>query len=134
MAHYRYCYARYIFATTEELTAGEAIAKSKELTDGNKTQLFALDMSFIGWFIVSIITCGLGLIFMIGYHEVVTAMYYKKITETSMSQANQHEKRGVLETEENIQEKSESIESQNNQEIKEEPNQTENLVESVNQI
>lgn len=134
MAHYRYSYARYIFATTEELTAGEAIAKSKELTDGNKTQLFALDMSFIGWFIVSIITCGLGLIFMIGYHEVVTAMYYKKITETSMSQANQHEKRGVLETEENIQEKSESIESQNNQEIKEEPNQTENLVESVNQI
>lgn len=40
-------------------------------------------MSFIGWFIIGIITCGLGLVFVIGYHEIVTAMYYKKIAETS---------------------------------------------------
>ena len=126
MAHYRYSYARYVFATTEEITAGEAIAKSKELTDGNKSQLFALDMSFFGWFIVSIITCGLGFIFMVGYHEVVAAMYYKKIAEASASQENQQKKRGVLETKESRQEKTESTEPQANQEIKEEPASTEN--------
>lgn len=83
MAHYRYGYTKYIFATTEEITAGEAINKSKKLVEGNKGQLFTLDMSFIGWFIIGIITCGLGLVFVIGYHEIVTAMYYKKIAETS---------------------------------------------------
>ena len=113
MAHYRYSYARYIFATTEELTAGEAIAKSKELTDGNKTQLFALDFSFIGWFVIGVITCGLGLIFMVGYHEVVTAMYYKKIAETSAAQDNQQEKAEEPETkEESTIEKQETSEEQ----------------------
>ena len=112
-AHYRYSYARYIFATTEELTAGEAIAKSKELTDGNKTQLFALDFSFIGWFVIGVITCGLGLIFMVGYHEVVTAMYYKKIAETSAAQDNQQEKAEEPETkEESTIEKQETSEEQ----------------------
>ncbi len=85
MAHYRYGYAKYIFATTNEITAGEAIAKSKKLTDGNKGQLFSLDFSFIGWFLIGVITCGLGLVFVLGYHEIVTAMYYKKITESSVS-------------------------------------------------
>ena len=121
-AHYRYGYARYIFATTEEITAGEAVAKSKKLTDGNKAQLFALDMSFIGWFIVSIITCGLGFIFMVGYHEVVAAMYYKKITEASVTQ----------EVKGNELEKAESTELQINQEIKEESVSTEILEERGN--
>lgn len=83
MAHYRYGFTKYVFAKSNELTAGEAISKSKELTNGNKGQLFTLDLSFIGWFIIGIITCGLGLIFLIGYHEIVTAMYYKKISEES---------------------------------------------------
>ena len=89
MTHYRYGYAKYIFATTHEMTAGEVISKSKKLTDGNKTQLFTLDLSFIGWFMVGIITCGLGLVFVLGYHEIVTAMYYKKITEGTASQESQ---------------------------------------------
>lgn len=93
MAHYRYSYAKYIFATTNEITAGEAISKSKKLTDGNKGQLFTLDLSFIGWFIIGIITCGLGLVFVLGYHEIVTAMYYKKILESSDSHETQ-EKQG----------------------------------------
>lgn len=83
MAHYRYGFTKYVFAKSNELTAGEAISKSKELTNGNKGQLFTLDLSFIGWFIIGIITCGLGLIFLIGYHEIVTAIYYKKISEES---------------------------------------------------
>ncbi|MBR4823572.1 MAG: DUF975 family protein [Spirochaetaceae bacterium] len=153
IAAYRYRYARYIFATTEDITAGEAIEKSKELTYGNKSQLFVLDLSFIGWLLFSIITCGLGLIFALGYFQVVNAIYYKKIAETHAAQEkqkNQQESKKEPEVKEAKQEKvepaenkdnkqempvspetqnrqeTESTQTQANQEIKEEPVSTEN--------
>ena len=145
IAAYRYRYAHYILATTEDITAGEAIAKSKELTYGNKSQLFVLDLSFIGWLlfsiIISIITCGLGLIFALGYYQVVNAIYYKKIAEAHAAQEKQknqqkskkepdvkeakQEKVEASENKDNKQE-TESTQTQVNQEIKEEPVSTEN--------
>ena len=83
MARYRYGLIKYIFSESNELTAGEAISKSKKITNGNKGQLFTLDLSFIGWFLFGIVTCGVGLCFVIGYYQIVTAMYYKKISEES---------------------------------------------------
>ena len=153
IAIYRYRYARYILATTEDITAGEAIKKSKELTYGNKTWLFVLDLSFIGWLLFSIITCGLGLIFALGYYQVVNAIYYKKIAEAHAAQEKQknqqkskkepdvkevkQEKVEASENKDNKQEmpvspeaknrqETESTQTQANQEIKEEPVSTEN--------
>ncbi len=153
IAAYRYRYARYILATTEDITAGEAIKKSKELTYGNKTWLFVLDLSFIGWLLFSIITCGLGLIFALGYYQVVNAIYYKKIAEAHAAQEkqkNQQESKKETEVNESKQEKvepaenkdnkqempvspetqnrqeTESTQTQADQEIKEEPVSTEN--------
>lgn len=85
MAHYRYGFTKYIFSESNELTAGEAISESKKITNGNKGKLFTLDLSFLGWFIFGIITCGVGLFFVVGYYQIVSAMYYKKITEDSES-------------------------------------------------
>ena len=161
IAAYRYRYAHYILATTEDITAGEAIEKSKELTYGNKSQLFVLDLSFIGWLLFSIITCGLGLIFALGYYQVVNAIYYKKIAEAHAAQEKQknqqkskkepdvkevkQEKVEASENKDNKQEMPESPEMQNSQkaeptqtqadqEIKEEPVSTENQEKSGNQI
>ena len=157
MAFYRYRFANYILATTEEMTAGEAIAKSKELTYGNKFQLFVLDLSFIGWILFGVITCGLGLLFANCYYQVVSAMYYKKIAEAhevQEMQEKQQETKKEPEAKETKQEKAESSvtqkaeqeatdspESQNNQEpespaaqadqeIKEESVSTENQEKS----
>ncbi|MBO4438602.1 MAG: DUF975 family protein [Spirochaetaceae bacterium] len=161
IAAYRYRYAHYILATTEDITAGEAIEKSKELTYENKSQLFVLDLSFIGWVLFGIITCGLGLLFALGYFQVVNAMYYKKIAEVHAAQEKQkkqqkaakapevneskQEKVEPAENKDNKQEMPESPETQNrqetestqtqaNQEIKEEPVLTENQEKSGNQI
>jgi len=153
MAIYRYGFANYILATTEDITAGEAIAKSKELTYGNKSQLFVLDLTFIGWLLFSIITCGLGLIFALGYYQVVNAMYYKKIAEAHAAQSKQkkqqepkvkeakQEKVEPAENKDNKQEmpvspetqnrqETESTQTQADQEIKEEPVSTENQEKS----
>lgn len=153
IAIYRYSFANYILATEEEMTAGEAIAKSKQLTYGNKSQLFVLDLSFIGWILFGIITCGLGLLFANCYYQVVTAMYYKKIAEAHAAQSKQkkqQESKKETEVNESKQEKvepaenkdnkqempvspetqnrqeTESTQTQADQEIKEEPVSTEN--------
>ena len=138
VAIYRYRYARYVLATTEDITAGEAIKKSKELTYGNKSRLFVLDLTFIGWLLFCIITCGLGLIFALGYYQVVNAMYYKKIAEAHAAQMyykkmaeayaaqekqkKQQESKKETEVNESKQEKVESSENKvNKQEMSESP-------------
>lgn len=46
---YSYAMTPYILAENPDLTAGEAITKSRYLMDGNKWRLFCLEVSFIGW-------------------------------------------------------------------------------------
>ena len=78
-SHYKFSFSRYVFSDNNELTAGEALSESKKYTLENRESLFALDMSFVGWLIISIVTCGLGFIFAVSYHEISYALYYEGI-------------------------------------------------------
>lgn len=78
-ASYRYSFTNFIFTGNPELTSGEAISKSKELTFGYKGQLFQLDLSFIGWFMFGICTCGIGMFYFVCYYSVTKVLYYQKI-------------------------------------------------------
>ena len=49
----------FILAEQPELTASEAIARSKELMTGNRWRLFCLHFSFIGWYILCMFTLGI---------------------------------------------------------------------------
>lgn len=60
-------------------TATEAITKSRHLMDGHKTDLFVLDLSFIGWWLLSIITCGIGFIWLTPYYRQTKANFYRKL-------------------------------------------------------
>lgn len=88
-AHHRYSFAKFIFVENNELTSGEAIQKSKEETYGYKGQLFSMDMSFIGWFIFGICTCGVGMLYLICYYSVTKALYYTKICQANQISAEQ---------------------------------------------
>ena len=46
---YSYAMTPYILAEHPEMTANEAITRSREIMDGNKWRLFCLGFSFIGW-------------------------------------------------------------------------------------
>ena len=118
VAVYRYSFVPLILATSNELTAGEAIEISKNLTDGNKGKLFALDLSFIGWGLFKLIACtGLWIyfinnqlgsdyrigtlfativfflisFFVDGYYQIVRALYFKKIAEEHDKKVKQTE-------------------------------------------
>lgn len=58
----------------------EAIEESKRLMDGNKSRLFCLDLSFIGWDILGMITLGIGMIFVRPYENAAHAAFYREIT------------------------------------------------------
>lgn len=61
---YSYRLVPYILAENPDIDTNEALMRSEQLMRGNKWESFIYDLSFIGWYIVSIfITCGLLSIF-----------------------------------------------------------------------
>ena len=79
---YSYCMVPYILAENPDMSAREVITRSREMMDGNKWQAFLLDLSFIGWIFLSIVTLGLGLVFWTApYMESTHAALYLKLKE-----------------------------------------------------
>ena len=74
---YEYRMIPYILAENPGITRKEAFAHSKMLMKGNKWDAFILDLSFIGWFILSGFTCGILAIFYVGpyYNATCAALY-----------------------------------------------------------
>ena len=82
IASYSYAMTDYILAEHPELTAGEAIAASKEMMSGNRWRLFCLQMSFIGWAILCALTMGIGNLWLNPYRNAATAAFYREISGT----------------------------------------------------
>ena len=80
IATYRYAMAPYIMAQNPNIGVMEAINKSKAMMDGHKAQLFYLDLSFIGWFLLCMLTLGVGLILLNPYREAAYATFYLNLS------------------------------------------------------
>lgn len=78
---FSYSMAPYILADNPELTANEALTKSKEMMDGHKFDLFVLQLSFFWWYILSGITLGIASIYVLPYISATTANFYNSIKE-----------------------------------------------------
>ena len=74
---YSYRMVPYILKDNPELSATEVITKSREMMNGNKWSAFVLDLSFIGWFLLSVLTCGILTIFYTNpyYYNTCAALY-----------------------------------------------------------
>jgi len=80
VAEYSYAMTGYILAENPELTASEAIERSKEIMYGNRWRLFCLRLSFIGWSILSALTLGIGNLWLTPYRQAADAVFYREIT------------------------------------------------------
>ena len=80
LAAYSYATTEFILAECPGLTAGEAIARSKELMYGNRWRLFCLQFSFIGWSILCTLTLGIGNLWLTPYTQAATAAFYREIS------------------------------------------------------
>lgn len=61
--YYQFRMVEYILAENPNLTPQEAILLSKGMMEGKKWKCFLLDLSFIGWDILAVLTCGIVAIF-----------------------------------------------------------------------
>lgn len=82
IASYSYSMTEYILAEHPELTASEAIERSKEMMSGNRWRLFCLQFSFIGWSILCSLTMGIGNLWLTPYKQVATAAFYREVSGT----------------------------------------------------
>ena len=80
MAGYSYAMTKYILAENPELSAKEAIKRSKEMMKGNRWRLFCLELSFIGWGILSALTMDIGNLWLNPYREASIAAFYKEVS------------------------------------------------------
>ncbi|MBR1628641.1 MAG: DUF975 family protein [Lachnospiraceae bacterium] len=79
---YSYMLVPYLIKDNPELSATEIIARSRELMRGHKWEAFVMDLSFIGWFLLGVITGNLVNIFWTNpYHESARAVFYLNLLE-----------------------------------------------------
>lgn len=61
--YYEYLMVPYIIAENPAMDYKEAFQISKQMMDGEKMEAFIMDLSFLGWYLLSAVTCGLLAIF-----------------------------------------------------------------------
>lgn len=85
MASYSYRLAVYIMLDNPGAGCWQCVALSREVMRGHRWELFKMDMSFLGWYLLGIVLPLVGLILMVWvsvYTQVAFAGYYdKRITE-----------------------------------------------------
>lgn len=86
IASYRYAMTPYILAENMDLSVMEAISESKRLMKGNKLRLFFMELSFLGWQILCVLTLGIASLWVGPYMEAAKAAFYREISENRYSQ------------------------------------------------
>lgn len=76
---YAYAMTPYLCRENPELSASECIAKSKEMMKGYKMKLFLLDLSFIGWALLCLLSLGIGFLWLQPYISCSRAKFYEEL-------------------------------------------------------
>ena len=81
VAAYRYSFAVYVMIDHPEMSAMDCLRESKRLTTGYKRQLFLLDLSFIFWFLLTMIPVVgyIAQVYVTPYMESARVLYYEQI-------------------------------------------------------
>lgn len=82
--YYAYSQVTYVFydiveSTGERPKTLDCITYSRKLMNGHKMDLFLLDLSFIGWHILSVMTVGIGYLWLSPYISATKAAFYNHL-------------------------------------------------------
>lgn len=73
----------FIIANDENISGYNALKESWNLMRGKRLKLFLLELSFIGWAILSVLTLFIGFIFLAPYVQTSYAKFYDNLNESS---------------------------------------------------
>lgn len=76
---YSYAMTSYILLDRPELSPTEALKESEKMMDGHKMELFLLDLSFIGWILLSMLTCGILLFYVEPWMMAAKSAFYLEL-------------------------------------------------------
>ena len=76
---YAYSMAFFIKHDHPEYDWKMCLDESQRYMKGYKWQLFCLDFSFIGWILLSILTCGIGMLWVVPYQVAAHANFYENL-------------------------------------------------------
>jgi uncharacterized membrane protein len=94
---YSYAMTYYIQNDKPQFTETDAITESREIMRGHKWDLFVLDISFIGWYMLSVLTFGLLLLYVIPYHQAARTAFYEDLIGSKEDAAEPSESYGDVE-------------------------------------
>ena len=76
----------FILAESENVRPREALKLSMRITQGHKGEIFLLHLSFIGWYLLGLLTCGILIIVYVGpYHYVSMAGLYIEMRDEAIA-------------------------------------------------
>lgn len=82
---YEYAAVDYILSVNPTMEYPRALDLSKKIMNGHKLELFELYISFLGWHILSILTCGLLSIFYVApYQMIAEAEFFSYVRELAI--------------------------------------------------
>ena len=76
---YAYSMTLFLKVKSPKLEAKEAIALSTKMMNGKKWELCCLEFSFVGWIILSVLTFGIGFLFVAPYMKATTTAFYEDV-------------------------------------------------------
>ncbi len=98
--YWSYCYMQvgYLMAENPYLTTRRAMELSKQMMNGEKWNTFVLQLSFIGWYLLCIITFGIGYIFLEPYVQATFAELYAALRAKALANGytNEYELGGFV--------------------------------------
>ncbi len=70
----------YILAEENDISVGEALGKSWDMMGGHKWELFVFELSFIGWILLTAVTCGaVGVFYAFPYMRIAHGGYHHEL-------------------------------------------------------
>ena len=69
----------FILVDNNDLSAIDCMKLSCEMMKGNKMYFFVMILSFLGWYILGAVTCGIGFLWIAPYYNITLGNFYEEL-------------------------------------------------------
>lgn len=81
---YAYGMVPFLLGDNPGIGTKRAVELSKQMTNGHKWNMFVLDLSFLGWYILGFLALGIGVLFVMPYDHSTKAELYKVLRQQAL--------------------------------------------------
>ncbi|MCR2805979.1 DUF975 family protein [Paenibacillus soyae] len=82
---YAYSMVPYLLADNPNIGTRRAVDLSNQMTRGHKFRMFVLDLSFLGWILLGVLACGIGVLFVLPYINQTKAELYMALRHQAIA-------------------------------------------------